>query len=177
MMATMAGEGGLRRSRPVGPPHRSPTAPLPRPRVGGPSPHRTTQRAGTRPTPDLELLDLRLPAQPRYARLARHLLQAALRSRGGPLLRVVEQAPLLVSELVGNVVRHTGSPWFTLHVRCVGNRLRIEALDCSRALPTLLPENPMAERGRGLLLVDHYAARWGVDLLPHGKRTWCELAL
>jgi hypothetical protein len=33
------------------------------------------------------------------------------------------------------------------------------------------------EHGRGLLLVDRLANRWGVDSQPPGKRVWFELEI
>jgi anti-sigma regulatory factor (Ser/Thr protein kinase) len=33
------------------------------------------------------------------------------------------------------------------------------------------------ERGRGLLLIDALASRWGVQSQPDGKTVWCELDL
>lgn len=180
MMGAMVAESGIRQVRPrrVTRTRWSPHGGVPAHGVGAPARPRPARPAGD-PTVGREgpgRWEIRLPAQPPYAHVARHLVRAALRSHGGPVRRVVEEAVLLVSELVGNVVRHTGAPEFALRAWCAGGRLRIEVEDCSRALPSLLPEAPLAEGGRGLLLVDHFATRWGVDLLPHGKRTWCELA-
>ncbi|MGV9554964.1 ATP-binding protein [Streptomyces sp. NPDC003522] len=91
---------------------------------------------------------------------------------------VVDEAQLCVSELVSNVITHVGpgTP-ATLAVSMNGVRLRIEVHDPdTRALPTLLDTRLDAEGGRGMALVDAVAARWGVDLGPDHKVTWCELA-
>ncbi|WP_309141816.1 ATP-binding protein [Streptomyces griseicoloratus] len=94
------------------------------------------------------------------------------------LHEVVDQAQLCVSELASNVITHvgTGTP-ATLAVSMNGVRLRIEVRDPdTRALPTLLHVNVDAEGGRGMALVDALAERWGVELGPDRKVTWCELA-
>ena len=55
--------------------------------------------------------------------------------------------------------------------------LRIEVDDADdRSLPAVAPApGPAAESGRGLLLVDELATRWGADPIPGGKRVWFEV--
>jgi anti-sigma regulatory factor (Ser/Thr protein kinase) len=121
--------------------------------------------------------EVRLPNRPESAGTARRLTEAVLVLRwslGGPL---VEHAVLLVSELVGNAVRHTGAPSFGLRMTRRRGRLRVEVRDPSRGLPCLMPVRETDISGRGLFLVDTLADRWGVDLLPHGKTTWFEMRL
>jgi anti-sigma regulatory factor (Ser/Thr protein kinase) len=86
-----------------------------------------------------------------------------------------EYAVLLVSELVGNAVRHTGARVFGLRMLRRRGWIRIEVRDPSRGLPCLMPVAEMDTSGRGLFLVDKLADRWGVDLLPRGKTTWFEM--
>ncbi|OIJ88067.1 ATP-binding protein [Streptomyces colonosanans] len=91
---------------------------------------------------------------------------------------VVDQAQLCVSELVSNVITHVGhgTP-ATLAVSMNGTHLRIEIHDPdTRALPALIDADCDAEAGRGMALVDAVADRWGVQLYPDRKGTWCELA-
>jgi anti-sigma regulatory factor (Ser/Thr protein kinase) len=93
------------------------------------------------------------------------------------LSEVVEDAQLCVSELVANVIQHVGpgTP-ATLVLSAKGAGLRIEVHDPDlRALPTLAAAGPEAEVGRGMALIDALADRWGVDLTPERKATWCEL--
>ncbi|MGW1809285.1 ATP-binding protein [Streptomyces sp. NPDC002078] len=88
-----------------------------------------------------------------------------------------ETAQLCVSELVANVIKHVGpgTPT-TLAVSMSGTRLRIEVHDPDpRALPTLTDAGADAESGRGMALIDAITDRWGVDLAPGRKTTWCEL--
>lgn len=88
-----------------------------------------------------------------------------------------EAAQLCVSELVTNVIKHVGPGTPTTLTVCMsGTRLRIEVHDPDpRALPTLTDATSDAEAGRGLALIDAVADRWGVDLAPGRKATWCEL--
>jgi anti-sigma regulatory factor (Ser/Thr protein kinase) len=82
---------------------------------------------------------------------------------------------LLVSELVGNAVRHTGARTFGLRMLRRRGWIRIEVQDPSRGLPCLMPVHELDISGRGLFLVDKLSDRWGVDLLPRGKTTWFEM--
>ncbi|WP_424867890.1 ATP-binding protein [Streptomyces sp. SAI-229] len=116
-----------------------------------------------------------LPSRPESAATARRLAQVVILREWGLTARTAEDAVLLVSELVGNAVRHTGARVFGLRMRHRRGWIRIEVRDPSRGLPCLMPVQPMDTSGRGLFLVDKLADRWGVDLLPRGKTTWFEM--
>ena len=85
---------------------------------------------------------------------------------------------LLVSELVSNVVLHAGTPC-RLRIDRVADRVRVEVGDDSDRVPRIVPPaDPLAQSGRGLLLVDGLSAAHGIDLEPDGgKRVWFELDL
>ncbi|MTE21098.1 ATP-binding protein [Streptomyces sp. TRM43335] len=117
-----------------------------------------------------------LPNRPESAYAARELVRSVLTRRWGLPASLTEDVVLLVSELVGNAVRHTGAHTLGLRVRRPHGRIRVEVRDPSRGLPCLLPVHDLDVSGRGLFLVDHLSDRWGVDLLPHGKTTWFEAA-
>jgi anti-sigma regulatory factor (Ser/Thr protein kinase) len=117
--------------------------------------------------------EVRLCSRPESAARARQLALAVLRSWALPQLN--DAVELLVSELVGNAVRHTGARTFGLRMLRRRGWIRVEVRDPSRALPCLLPVRDLDISGRGLFLIDKIADRWGVDLLPHGKSTWFEL--
>jgi anti-sigma regulatory factor (Ser/Thr protein kinase) len=117
--------------------------------------------------------EVRLTSRPESAATARRLALAVVRSWGLPHL--AETVELLVSELVGNAVRHTGAGTFGLRMHCRRGCVRVEVRDPSRALPCLMPVRPMDVSGRGLFLVDELSDRWGVDLQARGKTTWFEL--
>jgi anti-sigma regulatory factor (Ser/Thr protein kinase) len=119
--------------------------------------------------------EVRLPSRPESAATARRLTESVVLVHWGMPPERAEYAVLLVSELVGNAVRHTGARTFGLRMLRRRGWIRIEVRDPSRGLPCLMPVRPMDISGRGLFLVDKLADRWGVDLLPRGKSTWFEM--
>ncbi|GHF22607.1 ATP-binding protein [Streptomyces griseoluteus] len=116
-----------------------------------------------------------LPSRPESAATARRLAQIVILRHWGLTPKLTEDAVLLVSELVGNAVRHTGARVFGLRMRRRRGWVRVEVRDPSRGLPCLMPVQETDISGRGLFLVDKLADRWGVDLLPRGKTTWFEM--
>ncbi|MGA5453007.1 ATP-binding protein [Streptomyces umbrinus] len=119
--------------------------------------------------------DLPFVAEPEEVSGLRRVLRLHLELWG--LHEVTDAAQLCVSELVSNVIRHVGlgTPT-TLAVSMNGTYLRIEVHDPdTRALPTLLDAGSEAEAGRGVAIIDAVADRWGVQLSPDRKVTWCEL--
>lgn len=116
-----------------------------------------------------------LPSRPESAGTARRLAQVVVLRKWGLTPQVAEVVVLLVSELVGNAVRHTGARVFGLKMARRPGWIRVEVRDPSRGLPCLMPVQEMDTSGRGLFLVDKLSDRWGVDLLPRGKTTWFEM--
>lgn len=116
-----------------------------------------------------------LPSRPESAATARRLAQVVVLRQWALSPKLAEDVVLLVSELVGNAVRHTGARVFGLRMRRRRGWIRIEVRDPSRGLPCLMPVQELDVSGRGLFLVDKLADRWGVDLLPRGKTTWFEM--
>jgi CheY-like chemotaxis protein/anti-sigma regulatory factor (Ser/Thr protein kinase) len=88
---------------------------------------------------------------------------------------VVDDALVVVSELVSNAIRHARTPG-ELRVRISGGVLRIEVFDGAAVMPQ--PRQPdIAEgSGRGLMLIAALADAWGVDPHPDGKVVWAEIA-
>ncbi|MGV9567832.1 ATP-binding protein [Streptomyces sp. NPDC003480] len=87
-----------------------------------------------------------------------------------------ETAALLISELVTNAVRHGRSHNIRVRIeRPAPDRVRLAAVDKKRCSITLGRPSPENIGGRGLALVDALSDRWGVDLLPWGKRVWAEI--
>ena len=110
------------------------------------------------------------------ARVARAFVGGVL----GPGHPCGDVAGLLVSEIFGNSVRHSGSgapgETVTVAVRAGDGVVRVEVTDRSGpGVPRLTPAAWDAEGGRGLQLVAGLAARWGWR--QHGGRTvtWFEL--
>ncbi len=116
-----------------------------------------------------------LPSRPESAATARRLAQVVVLRQWRLSPKMTEDAVLLVSELVGNAVRHTGARVFGLRMRRRPGWIRVEVRDPSRGLPCLIPVQETDISGRGLFLVDKLSDRWGVDLLPRGKTTWFEM--
>lgn len=119
-------------------------------------------------------IDLRLAPDVRAPQLARRSLDALRSSLDGS---IVDEAMLLVSELVTNSVRHADlGPGDTIAVRIVGAgpSLRIEVTDPGPGFdPTAMPA-PNGHGGWGLWLLDRIAPRWGVSH-DDGLRVWFEL--
>ncbi|MFE9019830.1 ATP-binding protein [Streptomyces sp. NPDC007808] len=117
---------------------------------------------------------VQLSPTPRGARLARLLATEQLRSWGLPL----DPAALIVAELAANAATHSRVPGrdFRLTLYVVGGTLRIEVTDTRRErLPRLQRPAPWSESGRGLVLVDALAERWGTALGPYPRKTvWAE---
>jgi anti-sigma regulatory factor (Ser/Thr protein kinase) len=120
-----------------------------------------------------EPLVLELSASPESAAHAREALAAML---GPDVGEAGETAALLLTELVSNAVRFAGGD---LRVRAGvhSGLLLVEVSDTSERMPTSLVPHPEAETGRGILLIQELADRWGAEPLPNGKRVWFELSL
>jgi anti-sigma regulatory factor (Ser/Thr protein kinase) len=125
-------------------------------------------------------------ASPRAAQLARRHAVRWLEERGYPPASDVSCAvALVVGELAANAVQHGRVPGREFGLRLALDRatglLRVEVADAASAkrLPTAVPSSyPEGESGRGLLLVDALAVRWGsAPRLPVGKTVWAELRL
>lgn len=118
-----------------------------------------------------------LSPTPRGARLARLLAVEWLRDRELPY-EVTEAAPQVVAELAANAATHgrVGGRNFRLVLRMSPQSLRIEVTDTrTEALPRLLTTSPDNDGGRGMLLVEALADRWGVGLGPVPQKTvWAE---
>jgi anti-sigma regulatory factor (Ser/Thr protein kinase) len=100
----------------------------------------------------------------------------ALRSLNGSLdPELAEDIRLLVSELVTNSLRHTGSTKIELEVWCSDQLVRVAVSDRGAGFDLDGPPKPGDASGWGLFMVDRLADRWGVD--TNGEtRVWFELA-
>jgi anti-sigma regulatory factor (Ser/Thr protein kinase) len=116
---------------------------------------------------------VRLSAGPAAAAHARREVRAAILSWKIPV--DTDVAILLTSELVSNVVAHTGSRG-TLAVTCTDSHLRVDVYDASESLPMIVDAPADAESGRGLLLVDVLATGWGFYRTPAGKAVFFTVA-
>lgn len=89
----------------------------------------------------------------------------------------LDSALLVVSELVTNAVVNARSQ-VTVRLRLEPDQLVVEVEDEDSRLPVLQQHNDWdALGGRGLMLVDALAARWGSQPCPFGKVVWAALVL
>lgn len=118
-----------------------------------------------------------LAGTPLGARQARRLAVETLDGWGLPS----EGPALIVAELAANAVTHGRVPGrgFRIGLAVRGGVLRIEVVDTrGDRIPGVREAGRGSEAGRGLVLVDAIADRWGVDRgLPPCKSVWAEVDL
>jgi Serine phosphatase RsbU, regulator of sigma subunit len=129
--------------------------------------------ACTHVLPPGDVVRWRLPEDAVAAGLARRYAREQLTAWGlEPLVMTTE---LLVSELVGNVVRHAKGP---IHLRLLrSNVLTCEVSDGSLTTPRIRRTGHLDEGGRGLQLVAALSHRWGTRFTASGKSIWVEQTL
>jgi anti-sigma regulatory factor (Ser/Thr protein kinase) len=128
------------------------------------------------PDSDEIFATIELPHDARAAGIAREFVQENSDHLPPDM---IEDAQLLVSEIVANAVRH-GRPDITLRVRVHPPGIGIAVIDTGEAVPTMPdePPPPTQPSGRGLLIVDALASAWGVapSEPPPGKVVWFDLS-
>ncbi|MEU0846183.1 SpoIIE family protein phosphatase [Streptomyces sp. NPDC005962] len=119
------------------------------------------------------IVSWRLPDAPIAAGEARHHVRDQLGA--WQLDELAMTTELLVSELVGNVVRHAKGP---IRLRLLRSRSLIcEVSDGSPTTPRIRRASDTDEGGRGLQLVSALSHRWGTRFTPTGKCIWAEQPL
>ncbi|MGV9344356.1 ATP-binding protein [Streptomyces spiralis] len=125
-------------------------------------------------------------SSPRGAQLARRLAVRCMEEWGHPPASDVScTVALVVGELAANAVQHGRVPGrdfgLRLSLDTTAGLVRVEVADAASAKrpPTVPPTScPEGESGRGLLLVDVLAVRWGwTPRHPVGKTVWAEVPL
>lgn len=104
--------------------------------------------------------------------LPRLLTRPARADLGGDL-------DLVLSELVTNAIRHGGG-CTEVELHATSRMLRLSVTDTRATPPVVHPASePSRESGRGMLLVQTLARRWGVHRIRRhvGKAVWLELPL
>ncbi|MFF8289576.1 SpoIIE family protein phosphatase [Streptomyces sp. NPDC016309] len=114
-------------------------------------------------------------ADPQGLSEARAVVRRALRD--WDMRAFADDAELVTGELLGNVLLHTeGGAVLTLEVLPEPvRRVRLTVQDRSSAWPRRRTPGEAATSGRGLLLLDALALRWGVEPRGEGKAVWCEI--
>lgn len=88
---------------------------------------------------------------------------------------LVDDALLLVSEVVTNAVKHGQAP-VHLSVECDHTGITVAVDDANPELPRTRRFDRRRHSGRGLVLVQSIATEWGVRRTGNGKRVWFRLA-
>ncbi|MFJ1735764.1 SpoIIE family protein phosphatase [Streptomyces sp. NPDC088254] len=129
--------------------------------------------AHTRPTAPEDVASWNLPEHPSAAGQAREYARKQLALWG--LDDCLMATELIVSELVGNVIRHGRGP---IRLRLLrSSSLVCEVYDGSLTTPRIRRATFTDEGGRGLQLVAALSQRWGARYLHDGKCIWTEQEL
>jgi serine phosphatase RsbU (regulator of sigma subunit)/anti-sigma regulatory factor (Ser/Thr protein kinase) len=119
------------------------------------------------------VVEMVLGTDPDAIPLARQFTRQAL---AGHPSSVVEDAELIVTELVTNVFLHGRHP-AALRVLPLADGVRIEVEDSGKNMPVQMADNPEAMTGRGLGLIAALASTWGIDpSASGGKLIWAEVS-
>ncbi|MEE6261134.1 SpoIIE family protein phosphatase [Plantactinospora sonchi] len=130
---------------------------------------------------DDQVRRVRLPADRRTPAAARALVRSVLAEAG--LDELLNEALLLTTELSTNAVEHARTE-LDIEVVADGSGLTVTVSDfaagpiddvTARPRNDLTDISQVSERGRGLLLVDHFASRWGTTHQASGKGVWFRL--
>jgi anti-sigma regulatory factor (Ser/Thr protein kinase) len=117
---------------------------------------------------------IRLASEATAPRRARDFLAAVC--AGWDARRFTEPGGLVLSELVSNAVRHTGTE-VEVRLQLADGRLRIEVHDGGGGRPQVVPPERRTIGGNGLDIVSRLAESWGVNPDGNGgKSVWCVLA-
>ncbi|MFJ4473172.1 SpoIIE family protein phosphatase [Streptomyces sp. NPDC089424] len=127
--------------------------------------------ARTKALPADQVLTCDLPAGPEAAPIARAATRRQLDA-----WKVDEETAftteLIVSEFVGNAVRHGTPP---LRLRLLHHqKLTCEVTDAAASAPQVKHARTIDETGRGLHIVATLADQWGTRYQPQGKTVWAE---
>lgn len=115
--------------------------------------------------------------EPASAAFVRHELARDLARYDLPS-EAIDNAVLVVSELVGNAVRHTPSSTSgTLDVSwdVDDSGVRVCVGDPSNQPPRARVAQVHETAGRGLMIVEAMSDDWGVERGVHGKRIWAHV--
>jgi anti-sigma regulatory factor (Ser/Thr protein kinase) len=113
-----------------------------------------------------------LRPDPSSARLARRLVTQAMIGAPEQELR---RAALVTTELVANSVRYARGG-VSLALNRVSDGWLVTVADDSSAPPQLRDGGPLAENGRGMLIVARISEQLGWSRTPTGKVVWARLA-
>jgi anti-sigma regulatory factor (Ser/Thr protein kinase) len=127
--------------------------------------------------PNVTSRALRVPADRRAPAAAREAVREVLTD--SHLDDLLDDALLLATELTTNAVIHVGAE-IEIRIEAVAGGVTVSIRDNEPGeLPQLgavdVEAYPFANTGRGLMLVDRIAYRWGTTTDSEGKSVWFEL--
>jgi hypothetical protein len=127
------------------------------------------------PPDERRRFSLELEPQLGAARRTREIITEACGGWDRPEL--AGPACIVATEMVNNVVAHAKTPMVVL-LAAHGSGMSVAVRDRSAVVPTYTggPVSPTAYGGRGMLLIDSVARRWGNLVVPDGKVVWALLA-
>lgn len=129
-------------------------------------------------SPLSEKRTVRIPWAPAAAPSIRRTLVADLASRQVPG-EVVEEAEIVVSELVANAIRHAkplSDGAIRVHWKVKNNVVEVEVSDGGGpSVPRPAPPATWAPGGRGLRIVRSLAHEWGVLEETNGRTVWASV--
>ena len=140
-----------------------------------------TPGARPAPAPVEAVAPLTLPGHDRAsARIARRHVRDMARSWGLPA-RATDDLETIAGELVANALEHSGSRTITvtcaLSARCAAISVTDEGGNGCMPLAPAVPPPPDQESGRGLLITDALADRWGTRRAVGELTVWAEVSL
>lgn len=106
--------------------------------------------------------------------VARRLLADTM-SECGHTKEKLDEAQLVISELVTNAVIHARTP-VAVAIRSEPSVVRVAVHDFDTTTPTPTAPGPSTGLGMGLRLVEALAVDWGVQPTADGKTIWAELS-
>jgi PAS domain S-box-containing protein len=144
------------------------------------------QAASGEPSDDITLLLTRIPdgplsvvastlePEPRSAATARGSVRDALARWGHQDL--TDTACLLVTEVLSNAIPHARAP-IEMQLCRSADEIIVEITDDDPQFPQRRPADEEDADGRGLMLIDAFAASWGARPAVPGKTVWFTLRL
>lgn len=123
----------------------------------------------TLPRPAMDI-EVKLEPAPQAAGLARRFVARELEAMG--YAELVDDARLMVSELVTNCLRYVPGKPLWVDLRRAGKHVLLEVWDCSPEPPVAQDPDFISEGGRGLHVVGALGTKFGYDLLCCGKVVW-----
>lgn len=114
--------------------------------------------------------EIRLCPLPESVRRARDFVYKGFAELG--FSRQAEDASLIADELASNAIAAAPNTPFWVTISASAGWPIIEVGDCSPARPVVQVPDPLAERGRGLHIVNALCVTWECYSVARGKVVW-----